>query len=101
MSFLRTRRFIIAAVILAIGLPTTYLLARDKGTTDSTLVGQVKRGDFQVNVTTSGELRAPKFVLRPHKDRCYAKRRGSEVKLWWAAWPKLQAPRVGPSVSVA
>ena len=62
MSFLRTRRFIIAAVILAIGLPTTYLLARDKGTTDSTLVGQVQRGDFQVNVTTSGELRAPKFV---------------------------------------
>jgi RND family efflux transporter MFP subunit len=62
MSFLRTRRFIIAAVVLAIGLPTTYLLARDKGTTDSTLVGQVKRGDFQVTVTTSGELRAPKFV---------------------------------------
>ena len=62
MSFLRTRRFIIAAVILAIGLPTTYLLARDKATADSTLVGQVKRGDFQVTVTTSGELRAPKFV---------------------------------------
>ena len=62
MSFLRTRRFIIAAVILAIGLPTTYLLARDKATTESTLVGQVKRGDFKVTVTTSGELRAPKFV---------------------------------------
>ena len=62
MSFLRTRRFIIAAVILAIGLPTTYLLARDKSTAESTLVGTVKRGDFKVTVTTSGELRAPKFV---------------------------------------
>jgi RND family efflux transporter MFP subunit len=62
MSFLRTRRFIIAAVILAIGLPTTYLLARDKATGESTLVAQVKRGDFNVTVTTSGELRAPKFV---------------------------------------
>lgn len=62
MSFLRTRRFIIVAVILAIGLPTTYLLARDKATGESTIVAQVKRGDFNVTVTTSGELRAPKFV---------------------------------------
>jgi RND family efflux transporter MFP subunit len=62
MRFLRTRRFLIAAVIVAIGLPTTYLLARDKGTTESTLVSQVRRGDFHVTVTTSGELRAPKFV---------------------------------------
>ena len=62
MSFLRTRRFIIAAIVLAIGLPTTYLLARDKGTSESTLITVVKRGDFNVTVTTSGELRAPKFV---------------------------------------
>ena len=62
MQFLRTRRFIIAAIILAIGLPTTYLLARDKSTGESTLISQVKRGDFHVTVTTSGELRAPKFV---------------------------------------
>ena len=62
MGFFRTRRFIIAAVILAIVLPTTYLLARDKGTAESTLITVVKRGDFHVTVTTSGELRAPKFV---------------------------------------
>jgi RND family efflux transporter MFP subunit len=62
MSFLRTRRFIIAAIVLAIGLPTTFLLARDKGTSESTLITVVKRGDFNVTVTTSGELRAPKFV---------------------------------------
>jgi RND family efflux transporter MFP subunit len=63
MSFLRTRRFLIAAiVVVAIGIPATYLLARDKATTESTLVSQVKRGNFDVTVTTSGELRAPKFV---------------------------------------
>src|SRR5687767_5547875 len=56
------RNVLIAAVILAVGLPTTYLLARDKATGESTLVAQVKRGDFNVTVTTSGELRAPKFV---------------------------------------
>ncbi len=63
MSFLRTRRFLITAiVVVAIGIPATYLLARDKATTESTLVSQVKRGNFDVTVTTSGELRAPKFV---------------------------------------
>jgi RND family efflux transporter MFP subunit len=63
MRFFRNRRFLIAAAaILAIGLPTTYLLARDKGAAESTLITVVKRGDFNVTVTTSGELRAPKFV---------------------------------------
>jgi RND family efflux transporter MFP subunit len=62
MQFLRTRRFLIAAALLVIGVPTTYLLARDRKTPESTLVSQVKRGDFRVTVTTSGELRAPKFV---------------------------------------
>lgn len=62
MQFLRTRRFLIAAALVVIGVPTTYLLARDRKTTESTLVSQVKRGDFRVTVTTSGELRAPKFV---------------------------------------
>jgi RND family efflux transporter MFP subunit len=52
----------IAAIAIALIIPTTWLLARDKATTDNALVGQVKRGDFRVTVTTSGELRAPKFV---------------------------------------
>jgi multidrug efflux pump subunit AcrA (membrane-fusion protein) len=52
----------IAAIAVALIIPTTWLLARDKATTDNALVGQVKRGDFRVTVTTSGELRAPKFV---------------------------------------
>jgi RND family efflux transporter MFP subunit len=62
MRFLRTRRFLIAAIIVAIGLPATWLLARDPQTTENSLVAQVKRGDFKVTVTTSGEMRAPKFV---------------------------------------
>ena len=56
------RQLLIAAGVVAVGVPTTYLLARDKATTENALVGQVKRGDFKVTVTTSGELRAPKFV---------------------------------------
>lgn len=62
MQFLRRRRFLIAAIIVAIVVPTTFLLARDKRSAESTLVARVKRGDFNVAVTTSGELRAPKFV---------------------------------------
>ena len=62
MQFLRTRRSLIIAAVLAVGLPTTYLLARDKGPGENTLIATVKRGDFNVTVTTSGELRAPKSV---------------------------------------
>jgi RND family efflux transporter MFP subunit len=62
MRFLRTRRSLIVAAVLAVGLPTTYLLARDKGPSENTLIATVKRGDFNVTVTTSGELRAPKSV---------------------------------------
>jgi RND family efflux transporter MFP subunit len=62
MDFLRSRRFLIAAAVLILGVPATLLLARDRATAESTLVSQVKRGDFRVTVTTSGELRAPKFV---------------------------------------
>jgi RND family efflux transporter MFP subunit len=62
MGFLRTRRFLIAAILVAVAIPATWLLARDKETTENALFSQVKRGDFTVTVTTSGELRAPKFV---------------------------------------
>lgn len=62
MPFLRSRRFLIAAILVAVAVPVTMLLARDKATTENTLQATVKRGDFRVTVTTSGELRAPKFV---------------------------------------
>lgn len=60
-SFLRTRRFIIAAIIVLIGAPAAWLLARDTKVDDS-LIAKVKKGEFKVTVTSSGELKAPKFV---------------------------------------
>ena len=63
MRFLRMRRFLIAAVlIVVIGVPLAWVLGRSPEAAEAALVGQVKRGDFRVTVTTSGELRAPKFV---------------------------------------
>ena len=59
--FLKTRRFIIAALIVLVGAPGAWLLARDVKA-DDTLIAKVKKGDFKVTVTSSGELKAPKFV---------------------------------------
>jgi RND family efflux transporter MFP subunit len=58
---LRTRRFMIAAIIVLIGAPAAWLLARDTKSEES-LMAKVKKGEFKVTVTSSGELRAPKFV---------------------------------------
>jgi multidrug efflux pump subunit AcrA (membrane-fusion protein) len=58
---LRTRRFLIAAIVVLIGAPAAWLLARDTRTEDA-LIAKVKKGEFKVTVTSSGELRAPKFV---------------------------------------
>jgi RND family efflux transporter MFP subunit len=57
------RRSALAAGLVLVAAPTAWLLAR-KGPSaaESTLVATVKRGDFRVTVTTSGELRAQKFV---------------------------------------
>lgn len=62
MGFLRTRRFLIAAAILAVGLPAAWLLARSPAGSGSGLIAPVKKGEFVVTVTVSGELRALKFV---------------------------------------
>jgi RND family efflux transporter MFP subunit len=63
MSLLRSPRFVIPAGILLLGIPGAWLLARDtKGGGDSTVSTKVKKGDFKVVVTTSGELLARKFV---------------------------------------
>ena len=58
----RSRWFVTAAALLALGIPGAWLLARDAGDGDPSIVASVKRGDFKVMVTTSGELRARKFV---------------------------------------
>jgi RND family efflux transporter MFP subunit len=49
-------------VVTAIGLPGVWLFARKPAPADAALVARVKRGDFVVTVTTSGELRARQFV---------------------------------------
>lgn len=62
MRFLRTRASRITAVVVAFGLPGVWLFARNPAPADAALVARVKRGDFVVTVTTSGELRAKEFV---------------------------------------
>ena len=62
MRIIRNRWFIAGAVALLIVVPSAWLMARDSTKEDTTLVARVKKGEFKVNVTTSGELRATKFV---------------------------------------
>src|SRR5918996_18 len=62
MRLLRSRRLLIPAVVVAVGVPGAWLLGRDSARVDASMVVPVKRGPFTVTVTTSGELRAPKFV---------------------------------------
>jgi RND family efflux transporter MFP subunit len=57
-----TRWFIVTALVVLIGTPTAWLMARGTGPIDDAVVARVRKGDFKVVVTTSGELRAPKFV---------------------------------------
>jgi RND family efflux transporter MFP subunit len=59
---LRTRWFIVAAIVVLLGAPGAWLLARDVKGADDSLIAKVKKGEFKVIVTSSGELRAPKFV---------------------------------------
>ncbi len=62
MRFVRSRWFIAAVVIVLLGVPVTWVFAHNERGADPALVAQVKHGDFRVLVTTSGELRARKFV---------------------------------------
>lgn len=62
MSFLKNRRVQAVGVILLLVLPGAWLLARDDAGESSPLIAPVSRGEFKVTVTTSGELRALKFV---------------------------------------
>ncbi|MEO8452481.1 MAG: efflux RND transporter periplasmic adaptor subunit [Gemmatimonadota bacterium] len=64
MPLLRRRGYLIIAGLVVLGIPSAWLLARsrDRGTADSPVVARVKRGEFKVVVTTSGELKARKFV---------------------------------------
>ncbi|MBK6485616.1 MAG: efflux RND transporter periplasmic adaptor subunit [Gemmatimonadetes bacterium] len=58
----RNRWIVLASVALAIVVPGAWLLARDAGSDNPSIVATVTRGDFASIVTTAGELRARKFV---------------------------------------
>jgi RND family efflux transporter MFP subunit len=61
MAILRNRWFIVGAVAVMLLAPGAWLMARDTAEEDNALVARVKKGEFKVMVTTSGELRATKF----------------------------------------
>lgn len=56
----RQRR--VAAAVVMVGLPGAWLLARNRGGTDSSVAAPVRHGPFAVTVSTAGELRAREFV---------------------------------------
>lgn len=59
---LRTKWFLTTGFLLIVGTPTVWLMARTGEGAESGLAATVKRGDFKIIVTASGELRAPKVV---------------------------------------
>jgi multidrug efflux pump subunit AcrA (membrane-fusion protein) len=56
------RRLLLVVAIVVVGVPTAWLLAGNRGSTDPSVVAVAKRGPFAVTVTTSGELKAREFV---------------------------------------
>ncbi len=55
-------RPLVAAILLLVIATGAWATLRGPAPADDALVATVKKGDFKVVVTTSGELRAPKFV---------------------------------------
>lgn len=62
LRLIRTRWFVVLAVVVLLGVPGAWLMARGPAEGEAAVVATVKRGDFKVMVTTAGELRARKFV---------------------------------------
>lgn len=62
MQFVRSHRTLVVLVLLIIGAPTAWLLARPAADEGAALETAVRQGDFTVTVTTAGELRASSAV---------------------------------------
>jgi RND family efflux transporter MFP subunit len=62
MRVLRNRWFIAGTVAFLLVAPAAWLIAGDAETEDNSVIARVKKGEFKVVVTTSGELRPTKFV---------------------------------------
>lgn len=58
MRFPRDRRLLALGALLLVAIPTTWLLAGESGEGPSAASATVRRGDFAVTVSTSGELQA-------------------------------------------
>jgi RND family efflux transporter MFP subunit len=59
---IRNRWFLAGTVVFLLAAPSAWLMARNPEADNSAVVARVKKGEFKVVVTTSGELRARKFV---------------------------------------
>jgi RND family efflux transporter MFP subunit len=58
----RTKWFLATAFLVIVGVPALIFISKTNAGAEDGLVATVKKGDFKVTVTASGELRAPKFV---------------------------------------
>jgi RND family efflux transporter MFP subunit len=62
MRILRKRWFIVVSVLVILGASTAWLMASGTKPSDPSVEAKAAKGEFVVNVTTSGELRARQFV---------------------------------------
>lgn len=60
--FSKHKWVVVSVAVLVIGTPSWFIAARASDGGDNPLIARVKRSDFRITVTSSGELRAPKFV---------------------------------------
>jgi len=60
--FFKTRPILASSLLVVLLVPGAWLMARGADPAADLVVAKVTRGDFKIVVTTSGELRAPKFV---------------------------------------
>jgi len=56
------KRWWLVVILVAVALGVAGFMAQDGVATESGTIARVRRGPFTVTVTTSGELRALKFV---------------------------------------
>jgi len=62
MRLSRKQWTLLGAGLVVLGIPGAWLLARTPDEADASVIALVKKGEFKVTVSTSGELRALKFV---------------------------------------
>lgn len=58
----RRRWALAAGGLVVIAIPAAWLAAKTRAPVDDSVIARVRRGNFAVTVTNTGELRAPKFV---------------------------------------